>query len=226
MLTIFSRTIIIYFVLVISIRLMGKRQIGELQISEFIITLMLSEIAVAPITGKSTPLLHAIVAILLLLSIEVIISFVLIKSNKLKRMFYGSPTILIQQGKLIQAELKKNRIEIDELMSELRQKGYSDLSRIRYAILEENGKLSVFPNADESPATPKDLKLKVQDYGIAHVCILDGTVVQNNLDLLGWDEKRLRAELKLRGATLSDVFLMTVDDGSHVNLILKEEKNK
>ncbi len=224
MLTIFLRTIIIYFVLVVSIRLMGKRQIGELQISEFIITLMLSEIAVAPITVRSTPLFHAIVAILLLLSIEVIISFVLMKSNKLKRLFYGSPTILIQQGKLIQGELKKNRIEIDELMSELRQKGYSDISKIRYAILEENGKLSVFPNADEAPATPKDLKLKVHDYGIAHVCILDGTIVQKNLDLLAWDEKHLKTELKLRDVTLEDVFLMTVDDGNHVNLILKEKK--
>ncbi len=224
MLTIFFRTIIIYFVLVLSIRLMGKRQIGELQVSEFIIALMLSEIAVYPITSRSAPLLQSIVAILLLLSIEVIISFILLKSNRLKRMFYGSPTILIRNGVVIQSELRKNRIEIDEIMSELRQKGYSDISKISYAILEENGKMSVFPFADISPATPSDLGIKASDPGIAHVCILDGTVIKSNLDLVSWSMDRLRKELDEHGAVLSDVFLMTIDDTDQVNIILKEAK--
>lgn len=224
MLTIFLRTIIIYFVLVLSIRLMGKRQIGELQVSEFIIALMLSEIAVYPITSRTSPLIHSIVAILLLLSIEVIISFILLKSNKLKRVFYGSPAILIRNGVLIQSELKKNRIEIDEIMSELRQKGYSDISKIAYAILEENGKMSVFPTADVSPATPNDLGIKVKDPGIAHVCILDGSVISSGLDLIKWTEKRLMKELKKRNLSLSDIFLMTVDDVGGINIILKEKK--
>lgn len=224
MLTIFLRTIIIYFVLVLSIRLMGKRQIGELQVSEFIIALMLSEIAVYPITSRTSPLIHSIVAILLLLSIEVIISFILLKSNKLKRVFYGSPAILIRNGVLIQSELKKNRIEIDEIMSELRQKGYSDISKIAYAILEENGKMSVFPSASIAPATPSDLGIDVQDPGIAHVCILDGTVISSGLDLIKWTEKRLMKELKKRNLSLSDIFLMTVDDVGGINIILKEKK--
>ena len=224
MLTIIFRTIIIYFVLVLSIRLMGKRQIGELQVSEFIVALMLSEIAVYPITSRNSPLIHSIVTILLLLSIEVIISFILLKSNKLKRIFYGSPTILIRNGILIQSELKKNRIEIDEIMSELRQKGYSDISKIAYAILEENGKMSVFPYACIAPATPSDLGIDVQDSGLAHVCILDGTVIFSSLKLLSWDEKRLHEELLKRNLSLSDVFLMTVDDAEKINIILKEKK--
>ena len=224
MLTIFFRTIIIYFVLVLSMRLMGKRQLGELQVSEFIITLMLSEIAVTPITSRSAPLLHAIVAILLLLSIEVLISFTLLKSNKLKRLFYGSPTILIRYGKINEKELKKNRVEIDELMSELRQKGVSDVSKVAYAILEENGKMSVFPTVHASPVTPTDLDLTPKDPGIAHVCVLDGTVVKTNLSLVSWDEKRLSSELKKMKVSLSDVFLLTVDDTSQINLILKEKK--
>jgi len=226
MLTIFFRTIIIYFVLVLSIRLMGKRQIGELQVSEFIIALMLSEIAVYPITSRSAPLLQSILSILLLLSIEVIISFILLKSNRLKRLFYGSPTILIRNGEVIQSELKKNRIEIDEIMSELRQKGYSDISKIAYAILEENGKMSVFPSADVSPVTPSDLGIKVTESGIAHVCVLDGTVIKSNLELISWSTDRLNKELKKQKAELSDVFLMTIDDTDHVNIILKEKKKK
>ena len=225
MLTIFFRTIIIYFVLVLSIRLMGKRQIGELQVSEFIIALMLSEIAANPITTRTAPLLHSILSILLLLSIEVIISFILLKSNRLKRLFYGSPTILIRHGEVIQKELKKNRIEIDEIMSELRQKGYSDISKIEYAILEENGKMSVFPTAEASPATPSDLGIEVAEHGIAHVCVLDGTIIRQNLDLVSWSTDRLQKELKKHKASLSEVFLLTIDDADNVNIIIKEEKS-
>lgn len=222
MLTIFLRTIILYFILVFSVRLMGKRQIGQLQVSEFIITLLLSEIASAPVTNRAIPLLHAVTSILLLLALEVIISFLLLKSNRLKRLFYGSPTILVRRGKLLQSALRDSRIELDELLSELRQKGYSDLADIEYAILEENGQLSVFPKAEKSPLTPGDLTLLPEESGIAHVCVLDGTVLSKNLALCGWDEKRLSAELKHRKLRLRDVFLLTVDDSGSVTLIQKE----
>ena len=146
MLTLFIRTIIIYFALLLALRLMGKRQIGELRVSELIITLILSEIAVQPITDRNKPLLYAIVPILLLLSVEVIVSYLLLKSDFIKKLFYGSPTILIRRGRLLEEELKKNRIEADELASELRQKGFSKLDEIYYAVLEENGKLDTLPD--------------------------------------------------------------------------------
>ncbi|MBE6626784.1 MAG: DUF421 domain-containing protein [Ruminococcaceae bacterium] len=224
MLTIIIRTIIIYFVLVFSVRLMGKRQIGELQVSDFIITIMLSEIAAAPITTKSLPLMHAVVPIVLLLGIEVAMSCLLLKSNRLKRLFYGKPSMLICKGELIQKALRKNRIELDELLSELRQKGCSDISDVNYAILEENGKLSVFPYASKSPATPTDLSLSVIDNGIAHVCIIDGQVIHHNLSLVGWDDSRLNKELQKRKLTLSQVFLLSVNDTGDVTIIKKEEK--
>lgn len=226
MLTIFFRTLITYFVLVFSVRLMGKRQIGELQVSEFIVALMLSEIAAAPITSRTMPLLYAIVPILLLLSVEVIVSYILLKSNTLKRLFYGSPTILIKRGKLLQPELSKNRIELDELMSELRQKGFSDPSDVYYAVLEENGKLSVFPTAGKSPATAEDLELDTTENGLAHVCVIDGKTIKKNLRNAGWDEARLFAELGRHGVELEDVFLMTVNDTGKVTLIKKEKKKK
>ncbi|MGN1345370.1 MAG: DUF421 domain-containing protein [Eubacteriales bacterium] len=226
MLTIFIRTIIVYFVLVISIRFMGKRQIGEIQISEFIITLMLSEIAVSPISNRNMPILHAVVAILLLLAVEVIISYLLIKSNLLKRIFYGSPSVLIKRGRLMQKEIKKNRVEIDELISELRQKGYPDISEVYYAILEDNGKLSVFPKSGKNPVTPDDLSLSVTEKGIAHICIIDGNIIEHSLKVFGWDVSRVLHELEKNKARLPDVFLMTVDDSGVVNIIQKEKKRK
>lgn len=203
---------------------MGKRQIGELQVSDFIVTIMLSEIAAAPITTKNLPLLHAVVPIVLLLGIEVAISFLLIRCNRLKRLFYGSPAILISKGELKQDELRKNRIELDELLSELRQKGCSDISDVNYAILEENGKLSVFPYTKESAATPSELSVSVTENGIAHVCVIDGQVICHNLSLVGWNNARLEKELKKRKLKLSEVFLLTVNDTEDVTVIRKERK--
>ena len=224
MLTIIIRTIIIYFVLVFSVRLMGKRQIGELQVSDFIVTIMLSEIAATPITTKNLPLLHAVVPIVLLLGVEFAISSLLLKFNKLKRLFYGSPSILICKGELIQKELKKNRIELDELLSELRQKGCSDISDVNYAILEENGKLSVFPYTKESAVTPSELSINVTENGIAHACVIDGQVIYHNLTIVGWTQKRLEKELSKRKLKLADVFLLTVNDTEEITIIEKEKK--
>lgn len=224
MLTIFLHTIIIYFILITALRLMGKRQLGELQASEFIIAIMLSEIATTPITSPDFPILHAILPIVTLITLEILISTLLIRSNWLKRLFYGKPALLINRGTLDIAAMKKNRIELDELLSELRQKGFSDVSHINYAILEENGKLSVFPKAEKAPATPENLQIRIHDDGIAHLIILDGTVIDHNLTAVRWDQERLNTELNSRRASPKDVFLLTVDDSGNITFILKEKK--
>ncbi|MBQ8333291.1 MAG: DUF421 domain-containing protein [Clostridia bacterium] len=224
MLIIVIHTIIIYFTLILAMRIMGKRQLGELQASEFIIAVMLSEIATTPITSPDFPLLHAIVPIAVLITLEILISALLIRSNALKRLFYGKPAILINRGTLDITAMKKNRIELDELLSELRQKGFSDVSHINYAILEENGKLSVFPKVEKAPLTPEDMQITTHDDGIAHLLILDGTIIAHNLTAAGWSRKRLDSELKKRHTDPEDVFLLTADDGGHVTFILKERK--
>lgn len=224
MISVFARTIIIYFILIFAIRLMGKRQIGELQIPELIITLMLSELAVSPIANKNLPILQAIVPIFLLLSIEVIISFILTKSNWLKKVMYGSPIILIKDGKADLQAMADNRIEIDELMSELRLKGAPDIQSVKYAILEDNGKLSVFLKAEESPPTAHDLGLPPADSGIAHEIIIDGEIVEQNLTLLQKDKNWLFKELLRHGVELKDVFLLTLNDADETHLIRKEKK--
>lgn len=201
---------------------MGKRQIAELQVSEFIITVILSEIAAAPVSDPQIPLLNAIVPMLTLLSLELLMSYILLKSVFLRRLFCGTPTLLIHKGKLIQSALRKNRIELDELLAEIRQKGFSSIQEIRYAILEENGKLSVIPNAKTKPVTPADLSMNATDSGIAHPVIVDGNVMTENLPLASWNKKMLEKYLANRKLTVKDVFLLTVDDCGKVFLIEKE----
>jgi len=224
MFTLLLKTLSVYFILIISMRLMGKRQLGELQASEFIIAIMLSEIATTPITNPEYPLSHAILSISALVSLEVLISALLIHSNRLKRLFYGKPVMLITKGKLDISAMKKNRIELDELLCELRQKGYSDLSQINYAILEENGKLSLFPKSSQSPPTSADLNLTPPDNGIAHLLILDGSVIESNLRMIGWNHNTLNKELKKRKTAQKDVFLMTVDDSQNITFIPKQKE--
>ena len=222
MITTCIHTVLIYLFLLVVVRLMGKRQIGELQASEFIITILLSEIASAPITTEQFPLLHGIVSVLILVALEFLISSALLRFNGLKKFFYGAPSVVINKGKIDMREMRQNRMEIDELMSELRQKGFSDPADVYYAILEENGKLSVFPTADKAPATPADLRLTPDEHGIAHACILDGQVIPKNLTLVGWDRARLEQEIRRRGMSVSDVFVFTVDDLGQITCIGKE----
>jgi len=216
-------TISVYFILIISMRIMGKRQLGELQASEFIIAIMLSEIATTPITNPEYPVSSALLSIAVLVALEYLISTLLLRSNRLKRIFYGKPVLLINRGSVDIRAMKKNRIELDELLCELRQKGFSDISHINYAILEENGKLSVFPKADQAPVTAGDLKLDVRDNGISHLIILDGTLLEHNLPSVNWSRERVECELCKRKLILDDVFLLSVDDGKHITLILKEK---
>ena len=224
MLTLYIRTIIIYFTLLIALRLMGKRQIGELRVSELIVTLILSEIAVQPITDRDKPLLYAIVPILVLLSVEVIVSYLLLKSNFIKKLFYGSPTILIKRGKLMEEELTKNRIEADELASELRQKGFGKLDEIYYAILEENGKLSVFPRSRDTPITLSILSKNGAEHGIDHLLVIDGTILTDRLSELGWDETRLEREIRRCKVPLSEIFILAADDSGQVTCIKRRKK--
>ncbi len=223
MLILFIRTLIIYFTLVLTLRFMGKRQIGELQVSELIVTLLLSEIAVQPLTDRNKPMLYAIIPIFELIAIEIIVSFLLIKVNFLKKLFYGSPTILIKRGKLQQAEMKNNRIEVDELMCELRQKGYSSLDEVYYAVLEDNGKISVLPRKTKSPPAADDCKITVSEVGIDHILVIDGHIMTERLPELGWDEERLKHEIKRCGVPMEEIFILTSDDSGKITCIKKSK---
>lgn len=219
MITTLFRTIIIYFVLILTIRLMGKRQIGELQLSELIITFLLSEIASVPITDRSASIFDAIIPITYLLLIELTVSYLLMKNNFLRKLFVGTPSVLILRGKLIQRELKKNRIEIEELLAAMRQNGCISINEVRYAILEENGIISIIPNRADSPPSCRDMDLSPKEDGIAHPVILDGVIIRENLDIIGWNEKMLDHEIAKKHVHKEQIFLMTVDDCGKITII-------
>ena len=219
MLTILMRLIIIYTILIGTMRVMGKRQIGELQVSELVTTILLSELAAQPIADPQIPLIFAIIPIGALISIEVVISFAVTKIPFLKPIFDGKPSILISKGKLNTAEILRVRISLEELLSQLRIAGVADIGEVNYAILEQNGQLSVITKKHASPPSADDLKVKVSESGIAHALIVDSEVSDFNLKQIGrsrgWLEKRL-SHYKIK---LSDVMLFTVDDSGKENLI-------
>ncbi len=223
MITIFSRTIIVYLILIFTMRMLGKRQLGELEVSELITTILLSEIASMPITNHDIPLSYAIIPLILITTFEISLSFILSRSSKLKNIFSSPPSTLIRKGKIIQSELKKNRISPEELISELRQKNICDPSQVEYAILEQNGLLSVIPKIQYQQPNLEQLSILQEESGILHIIISQGTWNEYNLSLLKKEKSDLRRILKKKHVKENDVYLMTIDDTNKMNIIIKEE---
>lgn len=221
MITVFIRTLLIYIFLLGTMRFLGKRQVGELQLSELVTTLMLSELAVMPITDTDIPIVYALLPILTLLSLEVIVSFTAAKWVPLRKLLLGAPSLLIYQGRLNLEEMKKQRIGAGELLSELRQKDIANIRDVRYAILEDNGKLSVFPNASDSPLTPSDANIDAKECGISLPLIINGLPMKDSMRHAGIDLPHLKKLLQRLGITTQDVFLMTVNEQRTVSYILK-----
>ena len=226
MITIFIRTLIIYFILIITMRIMGKRQIGELELSELVTTLLLSEIATLPITDRDIPVLFAVIPIITLLSLEVILSVILIKFPSLKNLLSPRPNIIIEKGKLNQKELTKLRISTDELMCELRRSGYTDISEVYYAIAEGNGKLSIIPRAESAQPKVSQLDLNVTESGIFHIVISDGKINAHGLSAASLSVEEVNILLDKNGYDVSDVFLFLANDSGSINIIPKENVKK
>ena len=208
MASVLIRTIIIYFFLSFALKLMGKRQIGELETSELISALLISEVAALPIDNPDIPLSSAIFPTLLIIALEILLSFIKNKSDRLKRTVDGEPTFIIYKGRLRQEVLRENRISMNEVLSELRVLGVGDIEDADYVILEQNGKLSVLQkNRDK----------------LAHTIIIDGEVNEGALKTLGYNQEWLKKRLDELHCKKQDLFLMTVGDDGKINII-KEEK--
>lgn len=223
MYTLFFRTIITYILLVSAMRFMGKRQLGELELSELVITMLLSELASIPIADNTIPLTFSLIPIVILISVEVIISYLAIKNRKVKKLIGGSPSIIINKGRLCKNEMAKDRLSLDELMSQLRLKDISDISDVEYAILEENGQISIIPKIHAKTVTLSDLNINKNEKGIIHTVIADGQISDFNLKIIGHNRKWLFNQLKKRKTRLNDVFLFSVDDAGNINLIKNGE---
>ena len=205
------RTLIVYILLSFVLRIMGKRQLGELDVSELVSTLLVSEIASLPIDNPDIPLFNAIIPILLIVSVEIILSTIKNKSEKLKVTIEGKPEYIIYKGRLLQNVLRDNRMSINELLSELRSQGVGNIEEVYYATVEQNGSLSV---------------LKRDETNLAHTIIIDGSLIEKNLVALGYNEVWLKKRLSERSINQRDVFLMTVTDQGDVGVILKDVEKK
>lgn len=223
MLTIFLRTVIIYFLLLATMRLLGKRQLGELEISELITTILLSEIASMPIANQDIPISYAIIPLITITTFEIVSSYFISKFPILKNILSTPPSTLILKGKIQQRELSKNRISPEELLSELRLKNISDPAQVQYAILEQNGLLSVFPKSEYQQATLKQLGINAKESGIVHIIISQGIWNEYNLRLLNKSKAEFEKYIKKNGVTQNQIFLLTVDDNDKKNIIIKEE---
>ncbi len=226
MTTVLFRTVIIYILLIFAMRIMGKRQIGELEVSDLVTTFLLSEIASLPIANSDLPLSHAVIPILVLLSLEVAISMIISRFPKIKRILTSRPSTLIKNGFINQKAMKDARLSFDELFCELRRQGVDDISQLKYAILEQNGSITVIQKAKYKQPTLEQLHIKVKETGLFHIIIEEGCINDHGLDVLELSRNWVEGEVEKRGLEIKEVYLMLINDSEEIKIIPKERSKK
>ena len=218
----YVRTIILYLILILVIRLMGKRQIGQMEPAEFVVTMLVANLAAIPMQDGGIPIFSGVIPILTVLGVELVLSAVSLKSSRVRKLLCGKPVILIENGNILQQNLRKTRITLDELSGHLREKEVLDIQAVQYAILETNGNLSVFPYPKEKPASARDAGIKARHQFLPVTIISDGELLEDNLKKAKKDRLWLRRTLEEHRATIADTWLLSVDGGNHVVFFRKE----
>ena len=213
------RTGILYSILLLSIRLLGKRQIGEMEPSEFVVSMLLANLATIPMENTDMSVFHGIVPIALVFGAERVIAYFSLKSIRIRRFFCGKPVILIENGKISAKNLRRTRVNLDELTMHLREKNIFDLSTVKFAILETNGQLSTLLYAKNSPPNAADLLVKVSENQLPVTIISDGKIIEENLPLAGKDRTWVNKKLKEHSCTLEQALLLTVDPSGKVYFV-------
>ena len=225
MFTVIWRSVALYTLLILAVRLMGKRQLGQLEVSEFVVTMLLANLATIPMENTEISVFTGVIPILLVLGTELLISWLTTRSIFFRKLFCGKPVILIDNGKILMDNLRKNRINLDELTMQLREKEIFDLSQVKFAILETNGQVSVMVYARHRPASAADAGQKVKESELPVTLISDGVLLEQNLPLIGKDRSWIASQLQQRNCSLQEVILMTSDAGNHV-FFAKRESGK
>lgn len=223
MLVCLIRTVILYLTLVTVIRLMGKRQLGEMEPSEFVVTLLIADLASVPMQDLGIPLLSGVIPILIILSLEVFLSTLSYHSVLFRRILCGKPVILIENGKILAKSMDQTRLTPEELKEHLREKGIVDLNTVKFAILETNGQISALLNPKDQPLTAGDANVKTGSLELPITLISGGRVLKDNLKLSGRSETWLNEILNEHKCTSRDVLLLTVEPSGKVYLALREE---
>ena len=217
----YVRTVILYVVLIASVRIMGKRQIGQMEPTEFVVAMLIADLAAVPMQDGAIPLLSGIVPLLTVLGLELTFSFLVMKSLALRRCLCGRPVILIDNGRVLQDNLRRTRVTIEELMSHLRQKDVLDIGSVQYAILETDGNLSVFPYPQKRPASAREAGIPVKQQSLPVTVINDGKLSREALKQAGKDTVWLNKTLGKRKARQETTLLLTVDGEDNVTWIAK-----
>ncbi|SJZ53815.1 YetF domain-containing protein [Selenihalanaerobacter shriftii] len=227
--TMFWRTVFIYVFTLLSVRMMGKREIGELTPFDLVVSLMIAELGVILIEDHQAPLIHAIVPILSLSGFQILISFFSLKSEKMRKILNGSPSILIKNGEIVENEMKNSRYTIHDLMAQLRENGIFNIADVEFAILETSGSLTVIPKSQKRGVTPEDLGIETEYEGIPSILINDGKINHTNLEKVELNEDWLKDELKKERINhIKNVLLMTLDTNGQIYISTKnaEELSK
>ena len=221
----YLRTILMYLLLVVVIRVMGKRQIGEMEPAEFVVTMLAANLATSPIEDPGAPLLLGVIPIAAVLGAELTLSFVTMRSVTVRRLLCGKPVILIENGKLIQENLRRTRVTLDELIGQLRQKNVLDITTVQYAILETDGGMSVFPYPKERPASAKAAGIHPKPEFLPVMLVEDGRLLEENFRKAGKNLHWVREILRENHATLEQTLLLTVDAAGKVSYLKKEDRS-
>lgn len=218
----FIRALIIYFFVIIAVRLMGKRQVGELKPHELVITILLSAIAVIPLEENSMPLANCLVPVMLFISLEILVAALSMKSLKFRNLIQGRPIFIIRKGKLDQKKLKELRFTVDDIVDALRQKDIFDLSEVEDAVIETNGSISVLPKAEYKPLTPSDVNISVQEKGTPVTIVMDGKPVTEYFNEDKIKSSEIELVLQTVNRDVKKIMLLTIDDNGNTYLIDKE----
>ena len=216
------RTLLLYCAVIAAVRLMGKRQIGELDPSELVVTILVSDLAAVPMQDLGIPMLSGLVPIATLIVLEILLSFLALKSRPFRRLLNGQPAIIIRSGQLDIQKLRQMRLTTDEVVETLRKQNVASVSDVKYGVIEPDGTLTVIPRQAKQPVTADMLGLTPNDAGLPLVVISDGKLVERSLRLLHLDPRDILNRLDNQSIALSDVFLMTLDDCGNTFLQRKE----
>ena len=216
------RTVILYVFIILAIRLMGKRQISDMQPSELVVTLVVSDIASLPMQNTSQPLLSGVIPVLVLVSLEIAASALMMKSRLFRRLICGNPVVVIEDGKLLQKQLKRLRMSAEDLFAQLRQQDIFSIDEVQYCIVETNGSISVLEKPQNRVPTAQDLGVTIDDKKLEAVVVCDGELLDDGLKLCSGSRMQVDNILQENNAMLSEVFILTLDGNGKYNLIAKE----
>lgn len=221
--TIIFKTILVYAALLLLLRLLGKRQLGEMELSEFVVAALMANLAAHALEEAERSMLPPLLAIAVLGALEMLTAWLSLRSIRLRALLCGRPSLIIDHGRLNQAEMRRNRFTPDELMQAMRTKGVLDVNEVLYAILETNGTLNVIPIAEAQPVTAGQMGLAKEQAGYPSVVVSDGRVLDENLRRLGFDRSWLDQQLKAHGLrSPKQVFLLTADEDGNIFLAEKD----